>query len=265
MTRALNRAGLVTCALFVTTSALAQEVSSSTTFQQFINSPPELVCTGNASIQYEGGVLMRAEVQIVDSQGQLKARACQPASCWASDYTPSNPISVEVRYNVNLDNDPSGNYNCVLDGTVQLDYSQFVNFSGGSTQTVEPRVPADLKKADVADDYTFNGLGDYLRVRTWQVWDNYQLHWTYANMPISENYSYGQNGCNITVAIASGYTQPNGTFPDRYGNYNGTSTIPACQVVPSCTTQTTQTIYVAGTPFSHGVTWGCTDVQISRQ
>lgn len=84
-------------------------------------------------------------------------------------------------------------------------------------------------------------------------------------MPVSETYSIGQNGCNIQVATDSGFTQPDGTFPDQYGNHNGTSTIPACLTVPTCTTQTTQTITVAGTPFSHGVTYGCSDVQISRQ
>jgi hypothetical protein len=117
----------------------------------------------------------------------------------------------------------------------------------------------------VADQYTYTGPGNYLRTRTWQVWDNYGLHWTYANMPVSESFSISQNGCNIQVATGSGFTQSDGTFPDKYGNHDGNSTIPACLTVPTCTTQTTQTITVAGTPFSHGVTYGCSDVQISRQ
>lgn len=266
MTRARRVPGLVCCGVLVATFAAAQTVSSSTNFEQFVNSPPELVCTGNASVEYSGGVLLRIEVQIMAPNGQLKARACDPHNCWTSAYTPSNPISRTVTYQVDLNSDPTGNYTCVVSGTAQLDYTDFVDFSSGGSQTVEPRVPADLKKsANVPDTYTFTGPGNYLRTRTWQVWDNYQLTWTYANMPVNESYTISQNGCNIQIATASAVTQPDGTFTDKYGNHDGSSTIPACISVPSCTTQSTQTITVAGTPFSHGVTWGCSDVQISRQ
>jgi hypothetical protein len=246
----------------------AQSVSASTTFDQIVHSPPNLVCSGTASVQYSGGVLMRADVQIIDSQGHLKARACNPNNCSPDSYTPQNSIEVTTSYQVNLDEDPSGDWYCVLGGMAELDYTDFVEFSADSQSTIQPRVPKDLKKSEsVLDQYTYSSPGDYLRVRTWQVWDNYDLHWTYANFPVSERYDVppNTNGCNIQVATSSGFTQADGTFPDRYGNYDGSHPIPACVPLPQCTTQTTQTITVAGVPFSHNVTFGCSDVQISRQ
>lgn len=100
--------------------------------------------------------------------------------------------------------------------------------------------------------------------------DQYGQAWNFANMPVSESFAgiAGQNGCNISIATGSASTNSQGRFQDQYGNYTGQpNPIPACAPPYNlqCTSAFTQTISVAGFPFSHQVTYGCTDVQISRQ
>jgi hypothetical protein len=120
---------------------------------------------------------------------------------------------------------------------------------------VPPRIPQDLKSVP-SDSFTYTAPGDYLRVRTWQVWDNYDLPWNYGNMPVNESYTIGSNGCNIQIATSTASTNSEGRFEDRYGNFDGNHTIPACAIPQhqQCITESTQTISVAGYPFSHGVT-----------
>jgi hypothetical protein len=97
------------------------------------------------------------------------------------------------------------------------------------------------------------------------VWDNFGLEWNYANFPVTETYDIIQNGCNISISTRSATTNSQGRFADQYGDPDGTYRILMCDQSPQCTTTTTQNITVAGVPFSHGVTWGCSDVQITRQ
>jgi len=179
-------------------------------------------------------------------------------------YTPGNSIEVSTTYQVDLDADPSGDWYCVLGGSAEFDYTYFLSFSADSQTTIQPRQPQDLKSVP-PDVFTYNGPGDYLRTRIWQVWDNYDLPWTYGNFPVTESYAINQNGCNIQIISSNAATNNQGRFQDRYGNIDGSSVITACAQFPACTTQATQTITVAGVSFSHGVTYGCSDVQIARQ
>jgi hypothetical protein len=156
----------------------------------------------------------------------------------------------------------SGNYtcSCIFGGTAGY---------GGSGQPVAPRVPSDLASVP-PDQYTYNGPGNYLRTRIWEVKDQYGQAWNYASMPVSESFAQisGQNGCNITISTGSASTNSQGRFQDQYGNYSGQSNpIPACAPPYSlqCTSAFDQTISVAGFPFSHQVTYDCSDVAISRQ
>lgn len=138
--------------------------------------------------------------------------------------------------------------------------------SGSQSAQITPRSPQDLRSVP-PDSFTYTSPGNYLKARIWQVWDNYGLEWTYSGFPVTESYSTSQNGCNITFATGSTTTNNQGRFEDKYGNYDGSHTIPACALpqYQQCQTLTTQTIVVAGVSFSHDVTWGCFDVQISRQ
>jgi hypothetical protein len=134
--------------------------------------------------------------------------------------------------------------------------------SAWASGTLLARSPADLTRApDVDDTWTYWQLGAYHLYRIWQVWDNYELAWNYANFPVTESYSYGSNGCNLSVEIGGWYTNNQGRFNDTYGS---TTPIPACRVVPNCVTYTTQSISVAGKPFSHSVEWRCDRVTIGR-
>lgn len=187
-----------------------------------------------------------------------------PSNCMSDSFLPQDSIEVSTTYQVDLDADPSGDWYCVLGGMAEFDYTYFAEFSSNSQTTIEPRKPQDLKSVP-PDQYTYSSPGDFLRTRIWQVWDNYTLPWNYANFPVTESYDISQNGCNIQIATASAATNNQGRFQDQYGNFDGSHPIPACVQAPQCTTQTTQTIIVAGVPFSHGVTYTCSDVQISRQ
>jgi hypothetical protein len=85
-------------------------------------------------------------------------------------------------------------------------------------------------------------------------------------MPVSESYTIdpGVNGCNIQIYTEQAVTNQYGRFQDWYGNPAG-QPIPACQNYPTCQTLSTQHYLVAGYPFSHSVTWGCTSVTLGRQ
>ena len=116
------------------------------------------------------------------------------------------------------------------------------------------------------DTFTYTAPGDYLRTRIWQVYDNYQLPWTYANFPVTEAFNEaGPNSCGLTIQTGSTVTNGDGRFQDQYGDWDGNHPILQCRIDPTCTSPFTQTITVAGVPFSHGVTYGCSDVQITRQ
>jgi hypothetical protein len=128
-----------------------------------------------------------------------------------------------------------------------------------SSQQIQGRVPIDLRRS--WENWTYTAPGDYLLDVKWQVYD-WSGPWAYYNMPVSENFDFHQNGCNITLFTATGYTQPGGWFPDKYGNWDGNSRIANCPT--SCATTTTQNIDVAGYAFSHGVDWGCYGVIVGR-
>jgi hypothetical protein len=127
-------------------------------------------------------------------------------------------------------------------------------------------LPQDLRSVQ-PDSFAYSSPGDYLLTRIWQVWDNYGLPWTYSGFPVTESFTIGQNGCNIQLITRSASTNNEGRFQDMYGNFDGNHAIPACaiQQYQQCQTATAQTIIVAGVSFSHDVTWGCFNVQISRQ
>jgi hypothetical protein len=75
-----------------------------------------------------------------------------------------------------------------------------------------------------------------------------------------------QNGCNLQVVTGSPVnTTSQGQFSDKYGNTTGApNPIPACASLPSCKSKFTQRYTIAGYPFTHQLTYGCADVQISR-
>jgi hypothetical protein len=163
--------------------------------------------------------------------------------------------------------DEFGDYTLVTTGTYACSCIMYNTAGfGGSAQTVTPRMPADIQpKGD--DNFTYRSPGDYTRQRTWQVLDQNGQPWNYANFPVRENFTpvSGQNGCNLQVSQASGWTQPDGTFPDCYGNCAPNQNIPACASFPNCTSAFTQAITVAGRPFNNGVTYACSNVTIIRQ
>lgn len=138
--------------------------------------------------------------------------------------------------------------------------------SGSQSAQITPRTPQDLRSVP-PDSFTYRSPGDYLRTGIWEVWDSYGLPWTYSGFPVTESFATGHNGCNLTFGTDSASTNSQGRFQDRCGNVTGNQTIPACALpqYQQCQTESTQTIVVAGYSFSHNVTWGCFDVQISRQ
>lgn len=134
--------------------------------------------------------------------------------------------------------------------------------SASDSAQLPARAPVDVRVS--SEDYWYFSPGHYLKHRIYQVWDNYDLAWNYANFPVTESYTTGDNGCNISVATGSGFTDSDGRFPDDYGtDANAPPGIPACQSRPSCRTDTRQTVVVAGVSFSHDVIWRCGNVDIS--
>src|SRR4051812_24570691 len=95
---------LCSLVLAVSGEAAAQTVDQSTDFSQYHNSPPTLVCTLAATVDYSGGILMRGGIDIMYG-GQLKARACNPDDCWS--YSPNSQVNVEARYTIDPDADPA--------------------------------------------------------------------------------------------------------------------------------------------------------------
>ena len=69
------------------------------------------------------------------------------------------------------------------------------------------------------------------------------------------------------IVTGNWQTDQYGRFPDRWGALAVPNPVafPQCAVTPSCVTDSTQTIYVAGKAFTHSVTWSCYNVQVGRQ
>ena len=138
--------------------------------------------------------------------------------------------------------------------------------SDSASAQIGPNLPADLRSVP-PDTFTYVSPGDYLRYRIWSLWDSSDNPWDYTGHQVSEDYWIGNNGCNLQFITATTTTNNQGRFNDRYGNYDGNHTIPACQIpqYQSCQTQSLQTISVSSTSFVHDVVWGCFNVEISRQ
>jgi hypothetical protein len=127
-----------------------------------------------------------------------------------------------------------------------------------ATRTIAAREPSALSRS--ADDFTYTSFGNYNRYIEYQIWDNYDLPWTYAGYPVTESYDKASDGCNLTIETGGGPTNGEGRFYDNYGTLG--STIPACAVVPQCETVTTQHISVAGHTFYNSVIWRCSGVDV---
>jgi hypothetical protein len=118
----------------------------------------------------------------------------------------------------------------------------------------------------VSNSFTFNSPGNYLRTKVYEVRDQYSNIWDYDGDSVAETYDIGTNGCNLTLVTGSASVNSVGRFQDQYGNYNGTSTIPACwSGYPNCVTESYQTIRIDNrASFAHAVNWGCSDVDVDR-
>jgi hypothetical protein len=149
------------------------------------------------------------------------------ASSQSSGMQSTTSISIEGEYG-ECTAYTSGLYNCSCMGGGTAGY-------GGSGQPVTPRVPSDLASIP-PDQYTYNGPGNYLRTRVWQVKDQYGQAWNYGNMPVSEGFAElgGQNGCNLAIDVGSASTNSQGRFQDEYGSANQTNFIPACAPPTTC-------------------------------
>jgi len=159
-----------------------------------------------------------------------------------------------------------GTYTVVTTGTYNCSCLNWGPASFGSTEHFYVSVPADLHSIP-PDQYSYSGLGDYLRTRLWQIYNQYSQPWTYSDL-LTESYTPipGLNECNIAINTGTAYSDGQGRFTDRYGNYPWhANPVPACFFDSLCQSTFTQTISVWGVPFSHQVTFGCYDAWIARQ
>lgn len=169
----------------------------------------------------------------------------------ARGYSPSVFLSAQV-----APSDSAKPVECYVQGTTVW---------ARATGSITPRMPSDLRQATgFPDEWDYRGLGDYNKIRTFQVWDNYGWEWNYPNMPVWEQYSIQSNGCNMQIITGENVTNWYGRFVDNYGTPVGAPPMPACRVKPGCVTNSRQTISVTGYEFSHDVTWRCESVDIGR-
>lgn len=127
------------------------------------------------------------------------------------------------------------------------------------------RTPTQVS-SDSYSPFMYYGLGNYERVKFYNVIDNYGVPYGYTDAAVEEEWVINEhgNGCNI-VGISTGSANLNneGRFEDTYGTLG--QPLAACAVVPDCTSILQQEYTIDGVShFMHNAAFGCYDVVVGR-
>jgi hypothetical protein len=175
----------------------------------------------------------------------------------ASDIKQTYSYRLSGSFSYNVPDASGGTYSC------QATYVVDGQFIGDPIvySAVEPRIPTSLRVAQ--DYYIFQEFNNYVRQRDYVVKDQHGYDWRYRNYPMTEDIpGYTSNGCNLNpVGTGSTYTNAQGGYPDYYSM----SGSPVCPTNNTCTSTTTQTVFIAGYQVAHmSLEYGCMGVNISN-
>jgi hypothetical protein len=95
----------------------------------------------------------------------------------------------------------SGSYQC------SCMHGSTMGFGGG--QTVPVKRPGNLQSVP-PDSFTYRSLGNYLKTRIWQVFDDQGQTWTISGTSVTESYQPISNGCNVQIQTGSAATNVKG-------------------------------------------------------